>query len=118
MPDDLKPRVGNILQPVGDMDQAISFFSEGLGFEVKFRDGDRFAALDGGSVTIALVGEAEDVTSGTPAMSVKVDDVAAAVEAIVAAGGTVVHPAHDGPHEVRATVADPWGSPFVLYAAK
>ena len=36
--------VGNVLIPVADLDEAIAFY----GLPVKFRDGDRFAALNGG----------------------------------------------------------------------
>ena len=48
------------------------------------------------------------------AASVRVPDVAAAVEKAVAAGAVVVRPPERGPHEVRAVVTDPWGNPVVL----
>ena len=37
-----------------DLDESIKFYTEALGMTLKFRDGAHFAALDGGSVTIAL----------------------------------------------------------------
>jgi predicted enzyme related to lactoylglutathione lyase len=104
-------KVGNVLIPVSDLDQAIAFY----GLPVKFRDGDRFAALDGGGVTVALAGPAEHVTESA-APSYRVDDVARAVEELSARGGEVVRPPEDGPHETRAVLRDPSGNVFVLYS--
>ena len=64
---------------------------------------------------MALVGQAEDITNGIPAISVKVKDVGAVVESIVSAGGTVVRPLEFGPHELRAVVSDPFGNTMVVY---
>ncbi|WP_328808967.1 VOC family protein [Nonomuraea montanisoli] len=104
-------KLGNVLIPVADLDQAIAFY----GLPVKFRDGDRFAALDGGGVTVALAGPAEHVTD-TAAPSYKVDDVARAVRELSARGGEVVRAPEEGPHETRAVLRDPSGNVFVLYA--
>jgi predicted enzyme related to lactoylglutathione lyase len=41
--------------------------------------------------------------------------VAEALESIKEAGGGVVRPALQGPHEVRAVAQDPWGNLFVVY---
>ncbi|MFC4115953.1 VOC family protein [Nonomuraea zeae] len=104
-------RLANVLIPVADLDEAIAFY----GLPVKFRDGDRFAALDGGGVTVALAGPAEHVTSSA-APSYKVDDVAAAVRELSARGGEVVREPEKGPHETRAVLRDPSGNVFVLYS--
>jgi predicted enzyme related to lactoylglutathione lyase len=104
------------MYPVRDVDAAVEFYSTVFELDTKFRDGTRFAALDGGKVTIAIAGEEEDVTDGRVAASFKVGDVAAAVAAAVAAGGTVVRQPEDGPHETRAVVEDPWNNLVVLYA--
>ncbi|MEU8103384.1 VOC family protein [Nonomuraea muscovyensis] len=106
-------KVGNVLIPVADLDQAIAFY----GLPVKFRDGDRFAALDGGGVTVALAGPAEHVTDAT-APSYRVADVALAVRELSARGGEVVRPPEDGPHETRAVLRDPSGNVFVLYSPR
>lgn len=42
-------------------------------------------------------------------------DVAAAVDAVVRAGGVVVRPAERGPHEARVVVRDPWGNALIVY---
>lgn len=109
--------IGNVLYPVADVANAIAFYRDALGLAVKFSDGDRYAALDGGRATLALAGPAEDVTKGRPAASFKVADVAQAVAELERAGATVVSPPAEGPHEIRAVLTDPWGNAFVVYSA-
>lgn len=103
-------KLGNVLIPVTDLDQAIEFY----GLPVKFRDGNRFAALDGGPVTIALAGPDEHVVA-EPVPSFKVEDLARAVQDPLERGGEVERAAEAGPHELRAVLRDPSGNPFVLY---
>lgn len=112
------PRIGTVLHPVPDVAAAVGFYGDVLGFGTKFVDGDRYAALDAGGVTLALAGPAEDVTGGVPAASVKVADVAATLAAIAAAGGAVVREAEQGPHEVRGVARDPWGNTIVVYGPR
>ncbi|MEQ4718122.1 VOC family protein [Nonomuraea sp. B19D2] len=103
-------KLGNVLIPVADLDEAIAFY----GLPVKFRDGDRFAALDGGGVTVALAGPAEHVTASV-APSFRVGDLEQAVREMAARGGEVVREPEKGPHEARAVLRDPSGNVFVLY---
>jgi predicted enzyme related to lactoylglutathione lyase len=118
-PDQTPPvKVGNVLHPVADVAAAVTFYRDAFGLGLKFADGDRYAALDAGSTTLALAGPAEDVTGGVVAASFKVPDVTAALRAITGAGGSVVRAAEQGPHEVRAVVTDPWGNTIVVYAAR
>ena len=109
-------RIGNVLHPVAEVAAAAGFYSRVFGFATKFTDGDRYAALDGGSITLALAGPAEDVTGGRAAVSIKVPDVRAAVESVVQAGGSILRAPEEGPHELRAVVRDPWENALVLYA--
>ncbi|HTK61195.1 MAG TPA: VOC family protein [Pseudonocardia sp.] len=113
-PAPVTPRIGNVLHPVGDVAAAVEFYGSVLGFATKFVDGQRYAALDAGGVTLALAAPEEDV-AGVAAASVKVPDVEATVKAIVSAGGIVVREPEAGPHEVRAVVRDPWDNTFVVY---
>jgi predicted enzyme related to lactoylglutathione lyase len=92
---------------------ALDFYAR-LGLPLSFRDEERFAAFDAGMM-FALTAGGEDVTGGQAAVSFRVTDVDAAVVTVTAAGGTVVAPAHDGPHERRAVLADPWHNIFVVY---
>ena len=112
------PTVGNVLYPAADIDAAVAFYGDALGLSVKFQDGHRYAALDGGGVTFALASSEEDVAGGRVAASLRVGDVAAALENAVSAGATVLREPEEGPHEIRAVVADPWGNPLVLYAKR
>ncbi|MEV4184754.1 VOC family protein [Streptosporangium canum] len=110
-------KLGNILIPVDDLDKAIALYSGALGLAVRFRDGDRFAALDGGGATVALVAAGERVTGDATAPSYKVGDVAAAVRELTGAGAEVVREPETGPHEIRAVLRDPSGNVFVLYSS-
>ena len=111
-------RVGNVLYPVPDVAAAVAFYRDGLGLAVKFQDGSRYAALDGGGVTFAIAAAGESVAGPGPAASFKVTDLASAVERLIAAGATVVAPPAEGAHEVRAALRDPAGNPFVIYAPR
>ncbi|MDP9861083.1 MULTISPECIES: VOC family protein [Streptosporangium] len=111
-------KLGNVLIPVDDLDKAIAFYSGTLGLAVRFRDGDRFAALDGGGATVALVAAEERVTGEVTAPSYKVDDLARAVQDLTGAGAEVVRGPETGPHEIRAVLRDPSGNVFVLYSSR
>jgi catechol 2,3-dioxygenase-like lactoylglutathione lyase family enzyme len=111
-------KIGNVIVAVPDLDAACAFYGDTMGLKQKFRDGDRFAAYDGGGVTLALVSGEEDVTGGVTAPSFKVADVAGAVADLEAGGATVVVGPAEGPHEIRAVVRDPAGNPLVLYGPK
>jgi len=105
-----------VVHPVRDLDAAIAFYTGPLGLSLKFRDGDRFAALDAAGTTIALAAGGESAADRT-AVSYKVDDVAACVAALRAAGARVLREPARGPHETRAVLADPAGNPFIVYAS-
>lgn len=107
-----------LLYPVADIDTALPFFTEALGLPVKFRDGDRYCALDAGALTLALVAGEERLVD-QPALAFKVDegdDIAAAIARLEAAGATVAQPAAQGPHETRAVMRTPEGFALVLSA--
>lgn len=72
MADAPPPRVGNVLHPVDDVEHAARSSGDVFGFALKFADGDRYAALDAGGVTLALAGTAEDATGVVAAASIKV----------------------------------------------
>ncbi len=109
------PTLKSLLWPVADLDAAIEFYRETFGFNLKFRDGDRYAALDTGSLTLALVSGEENTTAGIPSPSIQVADLEDAIARATAAGGHVVDGPSTGPHETRATVRDPAGQVLVVY---
>lgn len=112
MPDLPGGALSSVVRAVSDVGQACAFYSDVLGFPLQFRDGDRWAQLTAGGMTLALAGpgEAEPRATG---VSMEVSDVTSTVDAIVAAGGHVLRPPAQGPHELRATVIDPAG--LLLY---
>lgn len=115
---DAPARIGNVHHPVGDVGAAVAFYTDAFGLPALFTDGDRYAALDGGGTKLALAGPAEDVTGGAPAVSFKVADVAAALEAVTLAGGSVLRAPETGPHETRAVARDPWGNALIVYGPR
>lgn len=99
---------------VADMESGCGFYAEVFGLRPRFRDGDKWAALDapGG---LSLAGQDERLPDRV-ALSFKVPDVEAALDRAVAAGATVVAPVTTGGHERKAMVRDPDGHLVVLYS--
>lgn len=105
-----------ILLSTEDLDASIAFWTEGVGMTLKFRDGSHFAALDGGSATLALATALDHPLPGQVAVGIKTPDVDAAVRAVEQAGGAVVRAAYDDAHERRAVVYDNQGNGLVFYS--
>ena len=99
-----------------DLDESIRFYTEALGMSLKFRDGAHFAALDGGSVTIALATAVDHPMPGQVVIGVKTADVDAAAKAVEASGGGIVKGPYDDAHERRAVVYDNKGNGLVFYS--
>jgi lactoylglutathione lyase len=93
-----------IVLSTDDLDESIRFYSETLGMPLKFRDGDHFAALDGGAVTLALATAADHPIHGQVVVGIKSADVDGAAKAVEASGGGIVNGAYDDAHERRAVV--------------
>ena len=58
-----------------DLDESIRFYTETLGMTLKFRDGSHYAALDGGSITIALATAVDHPIPGQVVVGIKTADV-------------------------------------------
>lgn len=99
-----------------DLDASIEFYTKTLGFPLKFRDGNHFAALDGGTITLALATSLDHPIYGQVVVGVKSDDVDAAAAAIDANGGGIAKLPYDDAHERRAVVYDPTGNGLVIYS--
>lgn len=108
-------KIAMLLHPVENLDAALRFYCDGLGLTIKFRDAERFAALDAGGVTLALAAAGERIVD-RPALAWRVDDIGAATARLLAAGARIVHPIEKGPHEWRAVLRDVAGHPLVLTA--
>lgn len=105
-------RLGAVI-PVPDLEAAVAFFGAALGLEPTFVDGDRWAQFDLGDQRVALAGA--DAPADVPGLMVKVRDVAAARDALVARGARA-GPCERGGHEVRCSVEGPGGWPLILYS--
>jgi lactoylglutathione lyase len=99
-----------------DLDESIKFYTETLGMALKFRDGAHYAALDGGSITLALATAVDHPMPGHVVVGIKTPDVDAAAEAIEAHGGAVVKGPYNDAHERRAVVYDHKGNGLVFYS--
>lgn len=99
-----------------DLDESIRFYTETLGMSLKFRDGSHYAALDGGTVTLALATAVDHPMPGKVVVGIKTSDVDAAAAAIEADGGAVVRGPYDDAHERRAVVYDHMGNGLVFYS--
>jgi lactoylglutathione lyase len=99
-----------------DLDESIRFYTESLGMSLKFRDGGHYAALDGGSITLALATAVDHPLPGQVAVGIKTADVDAAAKAIEDSGGAVVKDPYNDAHERRAVVYDNKGNGLVFYS--
>jgi catechol 2,3-dioxygenase-like lactoylglutathione lyase family enzyme len=107
-------RIGNVFYRVPDMDAAVHFYTEVLGFGLKLRDGDRWAAFDVGGMTLAVEGGAPGGDPGGATVSLRADRLDALVKDLRAKGATVSD-VETGPHERKAQLRDPAGNVLVLY---
>ena len=105
-----------VILSTDDLDESIKFYSETLGMPLKFRDGTHFAALDGGSVTLALATAVDHPIPGQVVVGIKTADVDAAAKAIEASGGGIIKGPYDDAQERRAVVYDNKGNGLVFYS--
>jgi catechol 2,3-dioxygenase-like lactoylglutathione lyase family enzyme len=99
-----------------DLDESIRFYTETLGMSLKFRDGAHYAALDGGSITLALATAVDHPMPGKVVVGIKTADVDAAAQAVDDNGGGIVKGPYNDAHERRAVVYDHKGNPLVFYS--
>jgi catechol 2,3-dioxygenase-like lactoylglutathione lyase family enzyme len=104
-----------IILSTDDLDESVRFYSETLGFPLKFRDGDHFAALDGGSVTLALATAIDHPIPGQVVVGIKTDDVDGAAKWAEDNGGGILKAPYDDAYERRAVVYDHKGNGLVFY---
>ena len=108
-------QVRMIVLSTDNLEESIKFYTEVLGFPLKFRDGAHYAALDGGSVTIALATAVDHPIPGQVVVGIKTDDVDAAARVTDENGGGIVKDPYDDAHERRAVVYDNKGNGLVFY---
>lgn len=106
-------RIGNVFYRTRDMAAAVRFYQDVLGFTLRFRDGDNWAAFDLSGMTFALEGGAPGGAGGAT-VSLRVEGLDALVDELRLRGADVSDAA-TGPHERRATLRDPEGNELLLY---
>ena len=106
-------RIGHLIVPADDLDAQLAFYG-GLGLTTRFRDGDRYAAVTDGTVTIGLADQTQQPVAGRTMVSIEVDDLEATLATLTGLGARVAEPVA-GPHERRAVVTDPSGNPLTVY---
>lgn len=105
-----------IVLPTEDRDESIRFYAKTLGFSLKFSDGNHFAALDGGTISIALATEIDLPIPGQVVVGIKTEDVDADAVAVDENSGEIVTAAYNDAHEGRAVAYDSQGNRMVLYS--
>lgn len=105
-----------IVLSTDNLDESIAFYSDTLGMPLKFRDGAHYAALDGGSITLALATSVDHPIHGQVVAGIKTADVDAAAKAVVDHGGAVIKEPYNDAHERRAVVYDNKGNGLVFYS--
>jgi lactoylglutathione lyase len=108
-------RVGHVLLPAEDVGRTVAFLTETLGLPLRFQDGDRYAAIDGGSTTLAVAAEAELPAPGKVAVGLKVTDLDAVAARLEAAGTPLLGGVVESEHERSLGFQDPAGNVFVAY---
>jgi predicted enzyme related to lactoylglutathione lyase len=109
--------VRQLIVPVDNIDAAVTHYRDELGLTLKFQDGQRWAALALGELTLGLAGPGEQPAGGSEmALGIKVADLGAAVDAVQRDGGEVLAGPRAGEHELRATCRDRFGTLLALYA--
>ena len=98
-----------------NLEESIKFYTETLGFPLKFRDGAHYAALDGRSVTLALATSIDHPIPGQVVVGIKTDDVDGAAKAIEDNGGGIAKGPYNDAHERRAVVYDNKGNGLFFY---
>jgi len=104
-----------ILLPTADLDASLAFYEGVLGLTLKFRDGDRYAALSAGDATVALLGPEDRDPAAGVAPALRAEDVEPLAARLREAGLAFAGP-EDGGHERRIELLDPSGNPLVVYA--
>ncbi len=114
---------------VRDVDRAVAFYVAHLGFELVERMGPAFAQVRRGDLTVWLSGPAssaarpmpdgrQPVAGGWNRFVLEVDDLAARVEVMRAAGVTFRNAIVSGPGGKQILAEDPEGNPIEVFEAR
>lgn len=125
-----EPRHGSatatVRYQVSDLERALAFYVERLGFGVDLRSGDAFAAVSRGGLRLLLSGPGSSGSRPMPAgtrqapggwnrIVLDVDDLASRVSALGAAGVRFRNAIEVGPGGKQIQLEDPDGNPIELH---
>ncbi len=103
---------------VNNMDQAVNFYQDILGLDVKFRDGDRWTQFDVNGVGVALADPSEGSVppGGGATVVLEVEDLGEMREKLAQNGVTVNATVDMGGHGKYFTAVDPAGNIVQIFA--
>ncbi|MGH8505869.1 MAG: VOC family protein [Stenotrophobium sp.] len=104
------------LYPVQNIDTALAFFCGVLGLQLKFRDADRYAAIESGGLRLGLVAGSERIAE-QPLPVFRAESMAPELQRLLTAGARIVRPLERGPHEQRVILQSTDGIALMLTAA-
>jgi predicted enzyme related to lactoylglutathione lyase len=102
--------------PAEDISHSASFYQQVFGWNIR-QNTDGHTSFDDtvGEVSGAWVTDRPPATTPGLLVYIMVDSVAASIDAIKAAGGTIVQPIGGDPGEITARFSDPAGNVVGLY---
>jgi glyoxylase I family protein len=111
---------------VSDVERSLAFYTERLGFEAELRGGPRFASARRGQLTLLLSGPGSSGSRSLPdgrrqepggwnRMVLNVDDLAAEIHTLRAAGVRFRNDVESGPGGKQIQIEDPDGNPVELH---
>lgn len=110
-------KIKNVYYPVKDMKQTCEFYSETLGLQLKFIDGDNWAQFNVSGYTIALAGPKESpegIEKGA-VVTLSVDDLEAVREKLLNKGVFISEIRDMGSHGKTCWLKDPEGNIIQLH---
>ena len=113
----MMPQFGHVCFNVENMDEAIAFYENVLGLELKRHDGDRWAEFDVGGVKLALTNAKDD--SGRPFnghVAFRVTDVREWARENTQHLADV--DVESGPHEDTVSISGPGGHTIIVYSPR
>ncbi|MCV7068713.1 VOC family protein [Mycolicibacterium farcinogenes] len=121
-------RTGAVRYQVTDVERAVAFYTQHLGFDVALRGGPAFASVVNGNLTVFLSGPgssgARQLPDGSPQtpggfnrIVLEVDDLDAAIAELRGAEVTFRNTVETGPGGRQIQVDDPDGNPIELFEA-
>jgi catechol 2,3-dioxygenase-like lactoylglutathione lyase family enzyme len=111
-------KIQNIYQVTNNMDRSLAFYRDTLGFQMKFRDGDKWSQLrvEGQSFSLSSPEEA-GLPSGSNAVVVfEVSSLADVRPVLEAAGAPILQERDMGDHGCSLTSRDPDGNVIQFFA--